>query len=314
MTTVSPLPGHWAGGTPDGVSELVAASTAKDGIAPLSGHVLAALHGGRAEFLAVRVSPGRRGDELIAIAAALGSDPAELVVAPAHRRRGIGTALTRAAIARQGAVWAYGDLPAAAAVAARLQLERGRQLLQLRRTLDDLPADAVLPPGVRIRTFQPDRDEQQVLEVNARAFDWHPEQGALDLAGLRDQMAEPWFDSAGFFVAVRDGDGPDQVVGFHWTKVHGTDPTPRGGPARPIGEVYVLAADPAAGIRGLGGPLTSAGLRYLAGRGLSTVMLYTESDNERALRTYGRLGFETYLSNVVYRLAPEPNARPGAAR
>ncbi|HEY4991722.1 MAG TPA: mycothiol synthase, partial [Nakamurella sp.] len=256
-------------------------------------------------------------------AVALAGDPAEVVVDPAARGRGVGSGLVRSALDRQGAVWAYGDLPAAAAVASRLGLRRGRVLLQMRLELpaDDAGPVATPPAGVRFRTFVPGQDEQAFLAVNARAFAWHPEQGRLDLAGLRADMAQDWFDPAGFFLAVgeraaaeqpvgqradtesadTESAGGERVLGFHWTKVHPADVTPS--PSRrpePIGEVYVLGVDPAAGVRGLGGPLTAIGLDHLRRRGLRTVILYVEGDNDRAVRLYQRFGFSTHLTNVVY--------------
>ena len=262
---------------------------------------------------------------------AVHTDPAEVVVDPDFRGRGLGMGLVRAAVDRQGGVWAYGDLPAAARVAQRLGLVRGRVLLQLRRHRDAgaVPA-AIWPPGISVRTFRPGRDEAAFLRVNARAFAWHPEQGRLDLAGLRAEMAQPWFDPAGFFLAVRG----EQVIGFHWTKVHPVDPTPAGaspvpaggqgpigaesagtGPVEtgtatgqgPIGEVYVIGVDPDAGVRGLGTPLTAAGLRYLENRGIGTVMLYVEGDNEKALQLYERFGFAPHLTNVVYSPPAQPS-------
>jgi mycothiol synthase len=233
-----------------------------------------------------------------------------VVVDPMARRLGHGSALVSAALDRQGAVWAYGDLPAAAALAARLDLVRGRVLLQMRRTRTPGGVGPAIevgpPPGIRLRTFVPGQDEEGFLGVNARAFAWHPEQGRLDLAGLRDEMAQDWFDPAGFFLAVTDSRvagttaGPDRVVGFHWTKVHPADPNPGSGAPRPVGEVYVLGVDPDAGVRGLGTPLTNAGLDYLSDRGLDTVMLYVEGDNDRARRLYERFGFSTFLTNAVY--------------
>ena len=145
----------------------------------------------------------------------------------------------------------------------------------------------------------PGQDEDAFLGVNARAFAWHPEQGRLDLAGLRAEMAQDWFDPAGFFLAVTDDPASptgDRVLGFHWTKVHESV----AGLPGPAGEIYVLGVDPAAGVRGLGGPLTAAGLDYLRQRGLDTVLLYVEGDNDRAVRLYQRFGFSTFLTNVVY--------------
>lgn len=288
------------GGAPD-VRALVARAAALDGVAAISGHVLDAVDAGTADLLLIRPDPASSPQ---AVAVALGADPAEVVVDPEYRGRGLGSALVDAALTRQGAVWAYGDLPAATAVARRLGLDRGRVLLQMRRSL---PAEALpqpLPPGVSIRTFVPGQDEEAFLGVNARAFAWHPEQGRLDLAGLQSDMAQEWFDPAGFFLAVRPDDSSptgDRVLGFHWTKIHRSDSTP--GPERrhgPIGEVYVLGVDPESAVRGLGGPLTEIGLEYLAEHGLDTVMLFVEGDNTRAIRLYERFGFGTFLANVVY--------------
>ena len=281
-----------------------------DGVAPLSGHVLDALDVGSDDYLVLPDTGAVTG-----VAVAHDTDPAELVVDPGQRRAGLGRALLTAALDRSGAVWAHGDLEPARALAASFGLMKTRELLQLRRPLDlawatGQVAGAPLPPGVRIRTFVPGQDEQQFLGVNARAFDWHPEQGRLDLAGLQLEMAQPWFDPAGFFLAV---DADDTVLGFHWTKVHSPEitvadvPDAGAGPAvEALGEVYVLGVDPAgvlggARVRGLGAPLTAIGLQYLAARGLSTVLLYVEGDNVPALRLYRRLGFTTYSTDVVYR-------------
>lgn len=298
------------------IGELAARALSVDGVAPISGHVIAALALGAADWLTVD-GPAVHdplGDDvpvgaLPAVAVALDTDPAEVVVDPDSRRRGVGAALVTAAVDRQGGVWAYGNLPAAAALADRLGLVPGRVLLQLRRSQQPAAVGQQprLPAGITVRTFVPGRDEEFFLAVNARAFAWHPEQGRLDLAGLRAEMAQPWFDPAGFFLAVRAG----EVVGFHWTKVHPTDPTPGAGaaaaavdqPTRPVGEVYVIGVDPDAGVRGLGTALTAAGLEYLRRQGIDTVMLYVEGGNDAALRLYSRFGFGTHLTNVVYRPA-----------
>jgi mycothiol synthase len=284
-----------------------------DGVAPLSGHVLESLgpdgndETPGSDDTATAFRPEFDGDQLIGMAVSPPNDPAELLVHPDFRRRGHGSALLDASLSRTGRVWAHGNLPAAQALAKARDLTVVRTLLQMRR---ELPAelDPPLPQGVRLRTFVPGQDEQQFLGVNARAFAWHPEQGRLDDAALAGELAQDWFDPAGFFLAV---DPDDRVLGFHWTKVHPVDPTPQAGSTArgaaagasgpgPIGEVYVLAVDPAAAVRGLGGPLTAVGLRYLAAKGLHTVMLYVEGDNDRAVSLYRRFGFETAVTDVVY--------------
>ena len=234
---------------------------------------------------------------------------AALVVDPEHRRQGVGSTLWRQLVAEPAAaplrVWAKGDSPAARALAATLGLRPVRTLQVLGRPLSgDLPPTDP-PAGITIRTFRPGLDEDGWLAVNARAFAFHPEQGSMTRADLEQRMAEPWFDPAGFFVAVRDdpadgataGDG-SPIVGFHWTKRE---------PGSPTGEVYVIGVDPTAGVRGLGTPLLGVGLRHLRQTGASEVDLYVEADNERALALYHRYGFSLVSADVMY-AAPTPPA------
>jgi mycothiol synthase len=218
----------------------------------------------------------------------LAAGSAELVVHPVLRRHGIGGELL-AAVLDAGArrIWAHGDHPGARALAAREGLRRDRVLWQFRRPLTEPVPDVPLPDGVRLRAFRPGADDAAWLAVNARAFATHPEQGRWTAADLAARMAEPWFDPDGFLLAV---DADDRLLGFHWTKTH-----PGG-----LGEVYVLGVDPAGHRGGLGKALTVAGLRYLAGLGLHTVLLYVDESNPAAVALYRRLGFSTYATDVMY--------------
>ncbi len=275
------------------VRALVTRATAHDGVAAVGEHVLAELELAQAVLV-------RAGAEVVGIAIRVGTDPAEIVVDPGSRRQGIGTDLVSRALTSDSgrpdpAVWAHGDLAPARALAGRLGLRVSRELLQLSRPLGRAPLpEPVWPDGVLLRTFRPGEDEDAFLAVNARAFAWHPEQGRLDRAGLAAEMRQQWFDPAGFFLAV-PAEHPGRVLGFHWTKIH----PPQGGAAA-IGEVYVIAVDPQSPIRRLGEPLTLAGLEYLAGRGLSEVILYVEGDNVPARRLYDRLGFRPARVDRTY--------------
>ena len=227
---------------------------------------------------------------------------AELVVSPGARRRGVGDALLTRLEAQAGdrplRVWAHGELPGSAELAAAHGYERARVLLQLRRSLDGVDPDPhpALPAGVTVATFRPGIDEAAWLRVNARAFDFHPEQGRWTTADLALREAEPWFDPAGFFLAWRDG----QLLGSHWTKVH---PAGDAGPD-PIGEVYVLGIDPDAQGMRLGRALTDLGLAHLRARGLSHVLLYVEEDNTAAVTLYERSGFTRFTVDVSWRRTP----------
>jgi mycothiol synthase len=165
----------------------------------------------------------------------------------------------------------------------------------MRRSLLAPLAAPEFPEGVRLRPFVVGRDEPEFLRVNNAAFDWHPEQGGWDVDRMKLREAEPWFDPAGFLLAV---DGDDRLLGFHWTKVHGASAGEHS--HEPIGEVYVLGVDPAVRGMHLGKALTLAGLRHLRDRGLNQVMLYVEADNEAAIRVYEDLQFTHWDTDVSY--------------
>jgi mycothiol synthase len=217
----------------------------------------------------------------------------ELVVHSAARGRGIGTALVRAALERSSVpvrVWAHGTLPAAKALAAKLGLRAVRELVQMRRPLAGVTHPGV-PRGVSIRTYSGSHDDPELLRVNNAAFSWHPEQGGWTDSDLAERFAEPWFDPRGLFLAF---DERGALRGFHWTKVHDDR----------LGEVYVLGVDPAAQGRGLGRVLTAVGLDHLRQRLRSpdqaAVILYAESDNVAAIKTYESLGFHRSSVDTAY--------------
>lgn len=233
-----------------------------------------------------------------------GRQVAELIVRPDSRRNGYGTAMVAELVDRAGVlepadrlrVWAHGDHPGAAALAERAHFSRERELLVLHASVNgaDWP-EPTLPQGVSLRTFVPGQDERAVIDVNARAFDWHPEQGSLTVEELRAEQSAAWFDAEGFFLAENSA---GEVIGFHWTKIHPPNPKRFGG--RPAGEVYVVGVDPAAQGGGLGRALTLAGLRYLRDKGLPQVILYVEGDNAPAVAVYERLGFTRHEVDVQY--------------
>jgi mycothiol synthase len=283
------------------VLALARAAGDADGADPFDEHTLLRLRDPQAP--AVHLVARAPGGALTGYAHLDTADPSagvgvELVVHPAHRGRGTGRALARAALADAPGplrAWAHGDHPSAAALAVDLGLTRARVLWQLRRSLAAPLPEPRLPDGVALRPFVPGADDDAWLALNARAFATHPEQGRWTPADLRARLAEPWFDPAGFLLAVESATG--RLLGFHWTKVH----------ARPgsagIGEVYVLAVDPGYHGGGLGRELTTAGLAYLRDRrGLSRVMLYVDESNTAAVALYERTGFARWCAHVNYQL------------
>ncbi|RKR88833.1 mycothiol synthase [Micromonospora pisi] len=321
MTTAAPEVTRIDRLEPGQISDLLALAQAADradGAHPLSEHVMLRLRSedpAPVDHLVLRDRTGvpvgyaqldRTGDPAGA--------EAELAVHPQHRRQGLGRALVDAAVARSGGadlrIWAHGDHPSAAALALDLGFTRERVLWQFRRPLGGTSTGPVLPAGVVLRAFQPGQDDEAWLAVNRRAFAEHPEQGRWTAADLTVRMAEPWFDPAGFLLAVEESTG--RLLGFHWTKVH-AQPGPADAHGQrdaavpgeirhePMGEVYVVGVDPEAHGLGLGKALTWAGLRHLGDRGLTRVMLYVDESNVAAVALYTRLGFSRWTTHVQYR-------------
>lgn len=275
--------------------EIIDEATKFDGVPPVGEQVVRELDFQRTQHLAASGAAGELCGYLN-----LTAEMAELVVAPDARRQGVGSALIRAALERtdgRSRFWAHGTLAAAEATAAALALSPVRRLLQMRRSLRNV-GDAGIPEGVQIRTYAGPEDDAEILRVNNAAFCWHPEQGGWTDAEIAERRGESWFDPRGIFLAF-DETG-ERLLGFHWTKVHADKPG--------VGEVYIVGVDPAAQGMGLGRTLTAVGMawleRRLAEAVVPTVMLYVESDNAAAVRTYERLGFTVYSTDTAYALVP----------
>lgn len=280
------------------IRELITAASEFDGVAPVGEQVLRELAHDRTEHLLTADDSGAQVLGYLNLSAEPqeASAMAELVVHPDRRRNGIGSAMIQAALSKSDGLnrfWAHGTLDSARATASALGLSPVRELVQMRRGLRGIDQPEV-PDGIRIRTYAGVVDDAELLRVNNSAFATHPEQGGWTDADLAERRAESWFDPEGLFLAFSEQ--TDTLLGFHWTKVHSDKPG--------LGEVYVVGVDPDAQGGGLGGFLTAVGIAYLAQRLKDapepTVMLYVESDNTAALRTYRRLGFTQYSVDTAY--------------
>ncbi len=169
-------------------------------------------------------------------------------------------------------------------VAAKHDMQRVRALHQMRCSL---PVEA---QALTTRAFVRGEDEELLRSVNNRAFANHPDQGNLSPADLEEKLAEPWNREGGIRLHERDG----VIAGFCWTKIH---------EAQGLGEIYAIGVDPDFHGQGLGVPMTASGLEWLTEQGLRTGMLYVEADNEPAIRTYRRLGFDVARTDMAWERA-----------
>jgi mycothiol synthase len=227
----------------------------------------------------------------------------EAVVHPNHRGKGLGALILKEAIKVCGdktRIWSHGDLPAAKAIASSLKLERLWSNLLMSK-----PVSEIQPVNSKysIRTFIPDFDNQAFLSLNNKVFANYPDQGGWSEDDLKVRLNESWFDEKGFFVAEDKG----ELIGFCWTKIHGTHTHSQSGEDDnhghdALGEIYVLAVDPDYKGQGIGRNLTLTGLNYLQYQGLNKVMLYVGIENKPAYNLYKSLGFNEFGSDVMYRV------------
>lgn len=189
--------------------------------------------------------------------------------------------------ARHGAgrlrVWLRHALPADITCIADDGYALERRLAVLGRDLHDVEPPET-PADVRIRSYRPDVDDDEVVAILAAAYAGTAE-GGWDRERLRARRSYGWFDPDDLLVA----EGPDGLLGLHWTKRRNDD----------VGEVYNLAVAPAGQGRGLGALLLMAGLAHLRERGCSEALLWVDLSNERAVRLYARTGFHIRWEDVA---------------
>ncbi|MET0934212.1 MAG: mycothiol synthase [Mycetocola sp.] len=266
---------------------LVRRAVAGDGASPFNDQALIdADAGSRSLLLAIAPPESPSAAELLVGAALIGHGELEFVVDPEWRGTGVGTSMLREILANAPPgllAWAHGDHPASRALAARFGFDRVRTLLQLRMPLDEAAGTSVLPAG--ITSFDPGIDDAEWVDLNARVFASHPEQGRITIDDLRARQSEPWFD-AGDFLIARDGDG--RMIGYNWLKIEADH-----------GEIYVIGVGQPG--QGLGRTLMQAGLDRMRQRGAHTASLYVEADNTPAVSLYRSLGFTDHTIDVQYR-------------
>lgn len=274
------------------IGALVAKTQTHDGLCPLNEQALINLHLENKQLVHLGISQEPSGEEnLLGYAQInLADSSVQLLIDPDQRRRGLGRMLVQEIIRNHQPDWwwAFGNLPAASALAARFGLVPKRGLAIMELSGDPAIEPAPLADGYRITHFDPTMTEQ-LIKVNAAAFAHHPEQGRMDQADFVARFTEQGADPSAILVALHH----DQLAGFHWTKSDPGDPKQRG-------EVYVIAVHPSHEGQGLGRALLKTGIVQLYQRAAKSVILYVEADNERVVKIYQRAGFAVTSTDICY--------------
>lgn len=290
-----------------------------DSVPPVSDQALLAAAQGQRELLLISraADSGHAAGEPVAVGV-LGQGELDLVVDPAARGAGVGTAALHALLERHAAAagaaggepgllaWAHGVNPAATALLSGAGFRPVRSLFRMALDPALLPAagsdpmSVALPEGFALRTFDADReatpdtpdDASAWVAVNARAFASHPEQGRVTLADFALMREESWFDASDLLLLASVNS--TQLAGFTWVK------TVRDGELVET-ELYAIGVDPEHAGRGLGRALLEVTLARMAQHGPSKVTLYVDGENERAVRMYEAAGFTVDSRSTQWR-------------
>ncbi|SDY41327.1 mycothiol synthase [Herbiconiux ginsengi] len=282
---------------------LVARAALVDGQQPFNDQALVdAGKGSRSLLLAQRSGT-------VVGAAIVGQGELEFVIDPEWREEGLGRQFLDILLRNQGVpgpddeglrAWAHGDHPASRRLAASHRFDAVRTLLQLRRELPATLTAPDAPAGFTLSTFRGGRDVDDWVDLNARVFAEHAEQGGLTAEDLSFRRSESWFEPDDFLL-LRDASG--RLVGYNWLKIEPDDER--------VGEIYVIGIEEGHAGQGLGRFLMNRGLARLVERGCSQAALFVDADNTRAVALYRSLGFTDHTIDVQYqqRLPLRPQRR-----
>jgi mycothiol synthase len=252
----------------------------------------------------LRIEPGRTLVAQIggAVVGSISPRLDDLSVAPAFRRRGVGTALVAAAldVARTDGdpylllyVPGGGDPPRP--TAARLFAEaRGfvHRATLTRMRLDGLGAvpEPVLPPGLAVLPFDPaDGGLARYVALMNTAFADHPTPASWHADAIARLHAAPGFVQDGIALVVAAAD-PGHPLAFVRTVVAEDDAGDR------FGEVRLVGVAPEIRGRGVGRALLRWSIARFRGLGLDRAELSVVATNDAALALYRSDGFRTTVA------------------
>ncbi len=232
------------------------------------------------------------------------------VVHPHRRRRGLGRrlletlydrAVERLVELEQGPVYFNGS--AREVESDRQALFEGlgmtpvRYYVNLARPINNGLPPVEMPNGFRLRTFDPERDLEEVCRVDNLAFQDHWGFVGFPLAEFRHWVHQPHFRPELWLLAEETASG--QIVGIGLNKI---DPDWIAQTGRQEGYVNTLGVLREHRQQGLGTALLAKSLHVLRRAGMEAAHLHADAENlTGAVRLYERLGFHLRKTMIAYR-------------
>jgi mycothiol synthase len=171
-----------------------------------------------------------------------------------------------------------------------------RYWVNLARTLNGNLPPVEVPEGIRLRTYNPERDAETVFEVDETAFRDHWGHSSGNFSDFVHWSKLPHMRPELWYLAEEEASG--QVVGLGLNVV---DPAWIEQTGRQEGYVDTLAVLREHRKRGLGTALLAQGLHALHDMGMTSAHLHADAENlTGAIRLYERMGFSLRKTSIAY--------------
>ena len=221
------------------------------------------------------------------------------LVHPEHHRKGLAKRLVECGIQRARELRvkaAHVNIPQDDAMAKGLLSRMGfrcvRRYVELRLDLSEAHMPTLCHTLPRCHHLEPGQEErltqiQNRSFVNTWGYNPNTKEEVIYRTGLPSSSPED------IVLAYED----DKPVGYCWTKTNVTEDKAMSGNK---GRIYMLGVDPDHRGKGVGKQVLVAGLSHLKSKGIRTVELTMNSENEAACALYRSVGFEVCGSSLWY--------------
>lgn len=228
-------------------------------------------------------------------------------VHPAHRGRGVGSAIVRLLETRghESAPEASAGVEVAMYSGVMQPDQAGHTLMEhegysvarvfweMRIELSEEPEEPTLPTGLRLRGFIPGQDDHAVYETNEAAFADHWEHAPRTFEEWHERMERPDFDPT-LWLLIEAEDGTIPAILRGWMRSD-------------QGYISTVGTLRAWRGRGLASALLGASFRAYWQRGVRVVALHVDAQNPTgATRVYEAAGMRQVASAVIYKKVLRP--------
>ncbi len=175
--------------------------------------------------------------------------------------------------------------------------EKIKEFWQMRWEGAELPP-LRLRPGFRLKSFEPDKDEAMLTELQNTAFgeNWGFCPNSVEQIAARVRVKNSPPEG---IIFIMDGDKP---AAYNWThrneNAHGH-----------VGFVSMTGVHPSYRGSGLGTAVVVSGMDHLVSRGVDAVELEVDAENTPARELYLKLGYRKVHHSVWYELKLDQHSR-----